>query len=71
MLAVETRVKWPGSEGYHIEDMVAALEQGPDVVITSKNAGNLMGLRGPDSPNPVPGPFMTRNFSGLIRRTCP
>ena len=32
MLCIETRVRWPGKEGYHIEDLVLVTEDAPKVI---------------------------------------
>jgi len=32
MLCIETRVRWLGKEGYHIEDLILITEQGPQVL---------------------------------------
>jgi Xaa-Pro aminopeptidase len=44
VFAVETRVRWPGKEGYHIEDLVVIEEQGPEVVTTLMDTAELMEL---------------------------
>jgi Xaa-Pro aminopeptidase len=44
VFAVETRVRWPGQEGYHIEDLVVIREQGPEVVTTFMDTAELMEL---------------------------
>ena len=44
MFYVETRVRWPGKEGYHIEDLVHITEQGPKVVTTFMDTSDLMEL---------------------------
>ena len=33
--ALETRVRWPGQAGYHIEDAVLITEDGPELVTSS------------------------------------
>jgi Xaa-Pro aminopeptidase len=42
VFAVETRVRWPEKEGYHIEDFVVIAEEGPEVVTTAMDTSRLM-----------------------------
>ena len=42
VFSVETRVRWPGREGYHIEDVVVIREDGPEWVTTFMDVGELM-----------------------------
>ena len=42
VFAVETRVRWPGREGYHIEDLVVIREDGPEVITTFMDTSRLM-----------------------------
>jgi Xaa-Pro aminopeptidase len=44
VFAVETRVRWPGKAGYHIEDLVVIEERGPKKVTTFMDTGELMEL---------------------------
>jgi len=44
VFSVETRVRWPGREGYHIEDVVRITDQGQEVVTTFMDTSNLMEL---------------------------
>ncbi len=42
VFSVETRVRWPGREGYHIEDVVVIREDGPEWVTTFMPTSELM-----------------------------
>lgn len=42
VFAVETRVRWPQKEGYHIEDFVVITEKGPQVMTTAMDTSRLM-----------------------------
>ena len=42
--AVETRVRWPGQQGFHIEDMIVIRDQGPEVITTFMDTDQLMVL---------------------------
>ncbi len=42
VFAVETRVRWPGREGYHIEDLVVIRDDGPEVITTFMDTSRLM-----------------------------
>ena len=42
VFSVETRVRWPGREGYHIEDVVVIREDGPELVTTFMPTSELM-----------------------------
>ena len=42
--AVETRVRWPGKEGYHIEDAVVITDDGPKLLTTFMDTSQLMEL---------------------------
>ena len=42
VFAVETRVRWPEKEGYHIEDFVIISEEGPEVITTVMDTSRLM-----------------------------
>ena len=44
IFSVETRVRWPDREGYHIEDVVVIKEHGPEIVTTFMDTSNLMEL---------------------------
>ncbi len=44
VFAVETRVRWPGEQGFHIEDMVVISDDGPEIVTTFMNTNELMVL---------------------------
>ena len=44
VFSVETRVRWPGKEGYHIEDVVVIRERGPERVTTFMDTSELMVL---------------------------
>lgn len=44
VFCVETRVRWPGKEGYHIEDTVVVTEQGPRVATTFMPTSELLEL---------------------------
>ena len=44
VFAVETRVRWPGEQGFHIEDMVVINDDGPEIVTTFMNTNELMVL---------------------------
>lgn len=44
VFAVETRVRWPGKAGYHIEDLVVITEHGPRTVTTFMDTSALMEL---------------------------
>ncbi|MCZ7569933.1 MAG: hypothetical protein M5U01_15300 [Ardenticatenaceae bacterium] len=34
LLYIESRVRWPGKEGYHVEDLVHVTDTGPRVLTT-------------------------------------
>ena len=42
VFSVETRVRWPGREGYHIEDVVVIRDDGPELVTTFMPTSELM-----------------------------
>ncbi len=42
VFSVETRVRWPCREGYHIEDVVMIRENGPEWVTTFMSTSELM-----------------------------
>ena len=42
VFAVETRVRWPEKEGYHIEDFVVITEEGPELVTNVMDTSRLM-----------------------------
>ena len=44
VFSVETRVRWPGKEGYHVEDVVVIRDNGPEVVTTFMDTAELMEL---------------------------
>ena len=44
VFAVETRVRWPSEQGFHIEDMVVINDDGPEIVTTFMNTNELMVL---------------------------
>lgn len=39
MFAVESRVRWPGREGYHLEDLVLVTDSGPRVLTNHASTG--------------------------------
>ena len=42
--AVETRVRWPGVQGFHIEDLVVIREDGPEIITKFMDTSRLMEL---------------------------
>ncbi|PZC49338.1 MAG: Xaa-Pro aminopeptidase [Chloroflexi bacterium] len=42
--SVETRVRWPGKAGYHIEDAVLVTESGPELITNFMDTSQLMEL---------------------------
>ena len=44
VFAVETRVRWPGEQGFHIEDLVVINDDGPEIITTFMNTNELMVL---------------------------
>ena len=44
VFAVETRVRWPGVEGFHIEDLVVIREDGPEIITKFMDTSRLMEL---------------------------
>ena len=42
--SVETRVRWPGKAGYHIEDAVLITKSGPELVTKFMDTSHLMEL---------------------------
>ena len=42
--AVETRVRWPGVQGFHIEDLVVIREDGPEIITKFMDTTRLMEL---------------------------
>ena len=42
VFSVETRVRWPGREGYHIKDVVVIREDGPELITTFMPMPELM-----------------------------
>ena len=44
VFAVETRVRWPGVQGFHIEDLVVIREDGPEIITKFMDTSQLMEL---------------------------
>ena len=44
VFAVETRVRWPGVQGFHIEDLVVIREEGPEIITTFMDTSRLLEL---------------------------
>jgi len=44
VFAVETRVRWPGVQGFHIEDLVVIREDGPEIITKFMDTSRLMEL---------------------------
>ena len=44
VFCLETRVRWPGKEGYHIEDMIRITDEGPEILTTFMDTSRLLEL---------------------------
>ncbi|MCI0830962.1 MAG: M24 family metallopeptidase, partial [Chloroflexi bacterium] len=44
VFAVETRVRWPGVQGFHIEDLVVIRGDGPEIITKFMDTSRLLEL---------------------------
>jgi Xaa-Pro aminopeptidase len=44
VFAVETRVRWPGVHGFHIEDLVVIRNDGPEIITNFMETSRLLEL---------------------------
>ena len=45
VFAVETRVRLPGVQGFHIEDLIVIREEGPEIITKFMDTSRLMELQ--------------------------